>query len=137
MNQGIHSLVHFFVHSKWRRTTAVCLSKQQKFAVAGISEFVQTPPANSGSEPGNFIGSNYRRLILNMQLEALAESLTRDFRFLGEKCGRSDRKKTRLQVASATCGLIQVVATMPRCEQARLEIQIKSRSLQRSAFYFI
>ena len=112
------------------------LRKQQKFAVAGISEFLQTPSANSGSEPGNFIGSNYRQLTLYRLLEALAESLTRDFRFLVEKCGRSDRKKTRLQVASATCGLIQVVATMPRCEQARLGSQRKSRSLQRSAFSF-
>ena len=98
-NQGIHSLVPFFVLSKGDEPLAVCQSKQQKFAVAGISEFLQTPSANSGSEPGNFIGSNYRRLKLYRQLEALAESLTRAFRFLVEKRGRPDREKTRPQDA--------------------------------------
>ena len=52
----------------------------------------------------NMLRLNLRRFILNSQLEALAESLTRDFRFLAEKCGRSDRKKTRLQVALRLVG---------------------------------
>jgi hypothetical protein len=55
------------------------------------------------------LGSNQLQPILNSLFAASAASLTRDFRFLVEKCGRLDRKKTRLQVASATCGLIQVV----------------------------
>ena len=42
---------------------------------------------------------NQLQPILNSLFAASAASLTCAFRFLAEKCGRSDRKKTQLQVA--------------------------------------
>ena len=66
--------------------------KHQEFAVVGTSKSAHSSSANGGSEPSNL-------LLPNMQLEALAESLTRAFRFLVEKRGRPDREKTRLQDA--------------------------------------
>ena len=50
----------FFVSFIWRRTTC-CLPKQTA-KVCGSANYIipQTLSANSGSEPGNLFGSNYR-----------------------------------------------------------------------------
>ena len=79
MNQGIHSLVHFFVHSKWRRTTCCLLRKQQKFAVLQIilshkfypQTVVQSPAFASGFSVTSVLPvSNQLQPILNSLLAA-------------------------------------------------------------------
>ena len=71
--------------------------KHQEFAVVDTSKSEQASSANIGSEPSTLFAPLQH--ILSSQLAALAASLTCVFRFLAEKCGRSDRKKTQLQVA--------------------------------------
>ena len=99
--------VCFFFHFSYGDEPLLFARKQQKFAVVGIYKSAQTSSANGGSEPS----TRYHQLQpnFNSMFVALAESLTRAFRFLEEKCGRSDRKEMRLQVASATCGFMQFI----------------------------
>ena len=125
------------------------LFAKQTAKVCGSSNYILplTSSANGGSEPSIrlvffcclcFLFSVQWRLILSRQLEALAESLTRVARFFEEKCGRSDRKETRCNVdRRATCMLIQVVATMPRCEQARLGSQKRNQGIHSLVPFFV
>ena len=119
MNQGIHSLVHFFVHSKWRRTTCCLLRKQQKFAVAGIFESAQSSSANGGSEPSICLGlfcwlppcrsqTNYN-LYLTVCLRLTAASLTAYSRCRLRHEVPWTSREYALLTPQASTGLIQVV----------------------------